>query len=506
MQRRNPSGAAALLTLAVVLATATACNSTARVATRTVDRPATVAGGPASSGGSSAVTESGAGATSSDEASGVTGGATGASTAAAAGSATGGSSDASAPAGGTSGGGGVGVGQGVTDKTIKIGIEVNKPIDYGAFGGKGTSTDQVPPTKAVVDYLNAHGGIGGRQIVPVFHEIDVTSGSFAEQAQTACTDLAEDKKVFLAISITDGSPQPACYAQHDVPYLDQRRFLADRTDVARFPSHFYMVGRLVAGERWGKAFIDGIADQRFFDGAVKLGIFRYDGAAWQRLMSNVIRPALAAHGVSITVEEAGPEPTSAADLSRLSGPMSNAILRFRSTGVNRVIFIETGGAAPFLFMPTAESQGFRPRYGLNSMNALYFLQSNDPPSQLHGSVAVGWYPSDDTNGVFRTNSAAEQLCIQIFRQTGQGAADLPETLGYCDTLFLVKRALEGAPSFTVAGFRAGLERLGTAYQPASTFASRFGPDRHEEADAARGMVFDDGCACFRYVGATFPMP
>src|SRR5207253_1856228 len=64
------------------------------------------------------------------------------------------------------------VGQGVTDKAIKIGIELNKPISYGAFGGKGTSTDQMPGAKAVVSYINAHGGIAGRQVEPVFHSID----------------------------------------------------------------------------------------------------------------------------------------------------------------------------------------------------------------------------------------------------------------------------------------------------------------------------------------------
>jgi hypothetical protein len=399
----------------------------------------------------------------------------------------------------------VGMGQGVTDKTIKIGIETNKPISYGAFGGKGTSTDQVPSTKAVVDYINTHGGIAGRQIVPVFYSIDVTSGTFAEEAQAACTSLAEDNKVFVALSITDGIPEPACYASHGVPYFDQRRFLQSESDLAHYPDTFYLVGRLLTGERWARAWIDSLASQHFFDGA-KLGIMRYDGADWNRFMDQVVRPSLASHGVQIADEESAPAPDSAAGVSGLAAPIGNAILRFRTTGVNRVIFIEAGGALPFLFMPAAESQGFTPRYGLNSENALYFLQGNDPASQLHGSIGMGWYPSDDTNGAARTGTPPEGVCLQLMHQVGYTDSDLPETMGYCDTLFMLKRALDAAPSPTVVGLRTAIEQLGGGYVPASTFSARFGPDRHQQAASAQTLAFDDSCGCFRYTGGTVPIP
>jgi hypothetical protein len=171
-----------------------------------------------------------------------------------------------------------------------------------------------------------------------------------------------------------------------------------------------------------------------------------------------------------------------------------------------VIFVETGGAAPFLFMPAAESQGFRPRYGLNSMNALYFLQANDPAPQLHGSIGIGWYPSDDTNGAHRVNTPNEGVCLQIFRQVGYTDADLAETMGYCDTLLLLKQALDSAPAVNVAGLRAAMEKLGTGYTPASTFSARFAPGRHMQAAGAQTLAFDDGCACFRFTGGTVPIP
>jgi hypothetical protein len=502
MNRRTlPSGISVTVSLVLFMALAGACNSTTRLRADGLRKPslvgsATGAGTGDTSEGSSVPAGAAAGPGSSGTSAAGTRGGAGAASSRSSGATSAGGAGASAGR----------LGQGITDKTIKIGIEVNKPINYGAFGGKGTSTDQVPPTKAVVAYINAHGGIAGRQVVPVCHSIDVTTGTFAEQAQTACTDLAEDNQVFLALSITDGIPDPACYAAHDVPYLDQRRFLSTESDLARYPDDFYFVSRLVSGERWGRAWIDGLAAQHFFDGPVKLGIFRYDGPVWQEFMADVIRPSLAAHHVEIVDEEAGPAPGSAADLSGLAAPIGNAILRFRSLGVNRVIFVETGGAAPFLFMPAAESQGFRPRYGLDSMNALYFLQQNDPATQLHGSVGVGWYPSDDTNGAYRTGTPTEQTCLGLMHEVGLTDPDLAETMGYCDTLFLVKQALDTAPALNVSGLRAAIEHLGTSYVPASTFGARFGPDRHEQAAMGQTIAFDDGCACFRFTGGTIPMP
>jgi hypothetical protein len=140
------------------------------------------------------------------------------------------------------------------------------------------------------------------------------------------------------------------------------------------------------------------------------------------------------------------------------------------------------------------------------MNALYFLQGNDPAAQLHGAVGVGWYPTDDTNGAFRMGTPAEKLCIDIMHSAGMTDAGLVETMGYCDALFLVKRVLDGAGSLTVAGFRVALEQLGTGYQSPVTFSAHFAASRHEEANAARGIAFDDACACFKYNALSIAMP
>jgi hypothetical protein len=69
----------------------------------------------------------------------------------------------------------------------------------------------------------------------------------------------------------------------------------------------------------------------------------------------------------------------------------------------------------------------------------------------------------------------------------------------CDELFFLARDLENASSMDLAGFRTAVESLGSAFRPASTFGSLFGPGRlHDGAHQYRLNAYSTACRCFRY--------
>ena len=68
--------------------------------------------------------------------------------------------------------------------------------------------------------------------------------------------------------------------------------------------------------------------------------------------------------------------------------------------------------------------------------------------------------------------------------------------------FLLDRGASTAPG----ALRQAVESLGTSYESAWTFGTRFGPGRHDGATAGRVLVYEDGCECFRYEGADIPIP
>jgi hypothetical protein len=153
-------------------------------------------------------------------------------------------------------------------------------------------------------------------------------------------------------------------------------------------------------------------------------------------------------------------------------------------------------------MQPAESQNYRPRYALNSLDVPAFLTQNVPLAQLHGAVGVGWLPASDLfyKEVAHGVNPAEDLCYEITKRNGD------EVKRYCDGVFFLKPALERAPEFSPAGLRAGAESLGTNYDSPWTLATRFGPGRFDGARQVRPVAFVEDCTCFRYTGAPLEVP
>jgi hypothetical protein len=74
----------------------------------------------------------------------------------------------------------------------------------------------------------------------------------------------------------------------------------------------------------------------------------------------------------------------------------------------------------------------------------------------------------------------------------------------CDNLFFLRDALLRAPTFAIAGLRAGAETL-THYDAASTFRSTFAPGRlHDGASAYRLFAYKSPCSCYEYISGLRP--
>jgi ABC-type branched-subunit amino acid transport system substrate-binding protein len=105
--------------------------------------------------------------------------------------------------------------QGVTPTTIKVGITYPDvaavkniiSIDPGNYQ---------KAYQALIDRIDAQGGINGRKIVPVFAAVNPLGTA---PAATACTELTEDDRVFAVMGFFQ-TPDTACYVQtHDTPLV-----------------------------------------------------------------------------------------------------------------------------------------------------------------------------------------------------------------------------------------------------------------------------------------------
>ena len=105
--------------------------------------------------------------------------------------------------------------RGVTPTSIKLGITYLDAAAIKSVVNIDPGNYQVA-YRALIDQINAKGGINGRKIVPVFEAIDPIGTA---PAATACSALTEDDKVFAAIGFFQPA-DTACYVDtHDTPLI-----------------------------------------------------------------------------------------------------------------------------------------------------------------------------------------------------------------------------------------------------------------------------------------------
>jgi hypothetical protein len=403
---------------------------------------------------------------------------------------------------------------GVTDGEIRIGLQFNDDSSdstFHAVGARGVSTGDVGGSfRALIDSVNAQGGVAGRKLVGVFHKVNNSDGTFDSQAQVACTRFTEDEPVFAAV--LDGNLNaslPACLASRKVVTIPTYNVFFDGKQLADWAPYVYWPGS-ISGDRLA-VYVDGLAEQGYFDPGAKVGLLRWDTPQNERVTRNVVRPALGRHGIGPgSIDEvAVSDVKSVAALGGIAAELGNAILRFRSRGVTHVMFAGTQGAVPFFFLPQAESQNYRPRYGWNSFEFPEFVRLSAPPQQFHRSVGVGWYPRRD---VAEANdpggNPASDLCVSILRKAGKRPADRSSTdqmESTCEGIFFLKAVLDRADELSPAGIRGAADRM-RDYASPTTFSASFPAGRFDGASAYRPFAYGDDCSCWRYTGPQKPIP
>jgi hypothetical protein len=402
------------------------------------------------------------------------------------------------------------IGKGVNSQQIRVGIQVPKNLNAAIqlLGASTTAADNlVDQVKAVEKWINAHGGVAGRILKVIIHETDPLSGTFATQSQEACTHFTEDAEVAFAANTLSsvGPDMVACLSQHDTPMLAQNSYPYDQAEFDKYGKHLYQTARWEAG-RWHRAYLDGLKAQGFFGGGT-VGLARFDSPAHKRIANDVIKPHLKKLGVTLKTEAAIRMAGRFTEFSGMSGEIANAVLKFRDDEVNRVLFVEEAGALLFFWLPAAENASYYPRYGLNSQltPALHALNHS---RSMQGAVGVGWSPQQD---VFHAQDPGGmpgfQLCDKIIKDAGLFDPEKPRSGAYeCDSLFFFKEVFDSAIDLTPDGFRAAIAKLGTNFDSALTFKTRFAPGRQWGVAQLRHFSFDNGCECFRYRGKPYDAP
>jgi hypothetical protein len=407
---------------------------------------------------------------------------------------------------------------GVTATSVNVGViyVTNGGAENAALGGAGiTQGDEKQDWTILINDANAHGGVLGRKIVPVFFTEDATTTqTAAEQEQAACSYWTQDHKVF-AVAATLDDTGLECLFRNDVSAVYAENVTGDDDSVYhRFPN-FVDVG-MPSLDRAAKAEVASLMRQRYFEPRATLGILTWDYPGFNRMLNNSLLPALRAAGHPPKDVERVSFPQSNSELAKSGSDVANAMLKFRSDGVDHILIMDASGDLTFLALNQAESQHYYPRYGFNSYNAVEALAGpgDIPRDQLQGSLGIGWWPILDLapadnpdNGPY--SNVARQRCIKLYNRHGVTFSDAnAEGVGLliCDKVWFLQAAMDKSQRLTSTGFIDGVDSLGATFTDGLTIGTYFDATHHSGASLYRDWAYVASCGCMRYTSAGSRMP
>jgi ABC-type branched-subunit amino acid transport system substrate-binding protein len=398
------------------------------------------------------------------------------------------------------------------------------PIEIGVATADGSSTfgatlglnvtfgDTRAQAKAVIDDINRHGGLLGRRIVPVFHDVDLQQANTdpAGAQQAACADFTEDHHVAAVISAVATLNYPnfqKCLAKHHVA-----EFITDaaRHYRSQFEQYQVFAPGVVSAERMIPMLVPRVRAQGYFGGwdtiggqpgsaPIKVGLLYTTSDA---PLVQLYRTALARNGLKLADSFELSD-----DINTYTSQIPNAVLRFRNNGITHVF---TNGNI-FFFGPAAEQQHYRPRYGVSIWDSLPLSVQTVPSAQFAGALGIGYVPMAEVDAAKDPGdvSPAQAQCRRVMQQAGQDTSSRPAfwIMGFfCDAFYLLQAAADSGRSVTPTGLQRGMDAVGTTRPSAITFRAHYGPGLHDGASAVRDLAYDSACSCFSYPRkADFPL-
>lgn len=439
-----------------------------------------------------------------------------------------------APGGASGGGGGGGAsgaaataandngqdGPGVTHTTVRVGFiyVTNQQAANSAFGVQVASPgNEQSEEQALVTYINAHGGVAGRQIQPVYVAYDnAQADSNPNIGEQICKTLTEDYHVWAVVGGAgppDDQATNQCYASHGTLNFDLEASENSTSSLKSLSPYIWDVedSTLDRTMTWE---ISGLRSRGFFSSsaAFKLGVVVAGDPTNDSVYKSVTLPAIEAAGVSSGSVIEAPIPYSTLD--QAANAMKQAVITFQAQNVTNVMF--QGGSADgigsfaILFMLNAESQHFAPRYGLSSDDGPGALQTNIPQDQLNGALAVGESAALDTDDAHyhpypygkdqtQCNSIESAAGNTSSSQQAAGAVN-----SYCDAMFDMQQAaqpLTGGP-LNAQLWADQLMKMGSGLFDAQLYARAYAAGRWDGAGGYRLLHAVQNCegsnACFEY--------
>ena len=411
-------------------------------------------------------------------------------------------------------------GRGWTRTTISIGYVTQNDFN-GTVAKAGYSSvnagDQVGDIEAVLAAINKEGGLFGRKVVGIDRDNSSTevSGNPSGTAQSNCAYFKFDAPVIAVLNLQSGLDLPnfrTCMMKAQIPVMSLSIQPITQSIITSLQG--YLIPLLTPTyDRLAPVLASRLQAQKYFTGwdtttggpsataPVKVGLLVTDSSQGKEVERLMVK-SLSSVGQAPLVYRYSE------DGSQKQHDFQSAVLQFRNSGITHVLC----DSADFsLFMIQAQSQQFRPRYGISSYAAPQpFVQTLAPPSQLAGALGVGSAPTIDVSAPEDPgHTEGGKYCYKALADGGQTFSGKrfaeAVALALCDGLRATVAAAKASGGLTGPDIVRGIATAGPTFPTAFAFVSGLSPTNSALPGAGRDLGYDGGCSCWTYRGRTYPI-
>jgi hypothetical protein len=394
---------------------------------------------------------------------------------------------------------------------VRIGIVTVDDLHTvaGTFGVNLDPGDIGADANAVAAYLNEQGGVNGRRVQVYKHDtktLDV-AGNPEQVAAQVCTDFTQDRRIvalYNMVTTLDTANFRACFAKAGIPIFSASSAMLD-TEATKGLEGLFFQTAMVPWDRLAPVLVSRLEAQGWFGGwdirlgtaspstPPKLGIVTSNTAAGTRVAAH-LKAALAAAG------HPGALVYQWSDASQGQGASVNYM---QGNGVTHVIVADLELTA---FQNAAQSQQYKPRYGISSYNDPYTnLETLSPKGANNGAVGIGWAPAYDVSDANDPGATGPGLkrCLEIMAKGGQTFAGRRTAklfaLATCDSVLLAMEGARSARGFDASAIYAGALKISPSFSTAVSFGnSALTPTHRFTPSSARDLRWYPDCECFKY--------
>lgn len=426
-------------------------------------------------------------------------------------------------------------GPGVTADAVNVGFLA---VDIGELANSlgfvnvedGGYANVSKGIQAIVDYVNANGGLGGRRMNAVIKPYDAKQDS-PEYAEAVCKSFTQDAQVFI-IGF-DGQFQNnsrPCYRAGNAIMLDQTLVAHDTAQFEEFAPYLWTVSN-PEFNGFVTAQLNVLRDAQWFNGSKGVAVVYPDTEVNRRAAQSVVNPYLAQLGITNTKEFA----IDSSNAGTLGATSSVALSGAQAAGLDRV-FVVGGSRIMALMLAQPEAETLQAKYSVSTFDSPAFFVDNPDTivsARRSGMAGMGFQGGGDmrlgSGGVAFPDpaNAQEVLCKKIIDDAGatppaQNRENYRVVFQHCDTALLMKAAFDRMPKDDIRAetFRDAVWALGDQWRGALAYSAGWQAGSYAGAASARGFFWDDSCqlegrapGCFRYgtpetplAAATVPPP